>query len=54
VFYREKISSFAAGFKFEPPEIFTSFLARYRDLKLAWSWCLKFFTPLSTPSDRTS
>ena len=54
VFYRAKISSFAAGFKFEPAEIFASFFERYRDLKPAWSWCLRFFAPLSTPFDRTS
>jgi hypothetical protein len=54
MFYREKISLFAAGFRFEPPEIFTSFLERYRDLKPAWSWCLRFFSPLSTSLSGTS
>jgi hypothetical protein len=47
VFYLKKISLFAAGFKFEPPEIFASFRERYCDLKLAWSWCLRFFAPLT-------
>jgi hypothetical protein len=50
-FYREKISSFAAGFRFWPPEIFVSFHGRYPDLIEAWRWCLKFFTPLSMPSE---
>jgi len=49
-FYRGNISSFAAGFKFEPSGIFTSFFEQYRDLRPAWSWCLRFFSPLSTPS----
>jgi hypothetical protein len=47
VFRRKRISLFEAGFKFEPPEIFALFRERYRDLNLAWSWCLRFFAPLT-------
>lgn len=54
IFYREKISSFAAGFKFQPSEIFTSFLECHEDLATAWSWCLRFFAPLSTSSSGAS
>ena len=53
-FYRERVSSFAAGFKFWPPEIFASFHEHHADLKQAWVWCLGFFTPLSVARGETS
>jgi|GEM_PF-5753411 len=47
VLYKEKISSFAAGFRFCPAKIFSEFHARHVDLRPSWEWCLSFFSKLS-------
>jgi len=48
-FYKEKLTSFAAGFKFRPAEIFAEFRARHFDMRSSWQWCLRFFSSLSVP-----